>query len=256
MGERLAKKTALITGATSGIGLAIAERFAAEGAHLILTGRNKSAGETIAQRLKAVFLPGDVTEPGLAERLVEAAVANFGRLDILVNNAGMSHPGTVLDLKDEDFERLMDVNVTSVLRFSRAAIRRMVDQFNSGGKGGAIVNIGSDWSFVVGRGQVAYCISKGAILQLTRALAVDHARQGIRVNAVCPGDIETPMLLAGIARRGDTPEAGLKKMGEAIPLGRVAQPREIADAVLFLASDEASFVTGAALSADGGSTAI
>ena len=256
MGERLAKKTALITGATSGIGLAIAERFAAEGARLILTGRNKGAGEKIAERLKGVFIAGDVTEKGLPELLVEAAVSNYGRLDILINNAGMSHPGTVLDLTDEAFERLMSVNVTSVLRFSRAAIRQMTTQFAKDGKGGAIVNIGSDWSFVVGRGQVAYCISKGAILQLTRSLAVDHARQGIRVNTVCPGDIETPMLLAGIARRGDTPEAGLKKMADAIPLGRVAQPKEIADAVLFLASDEASFVTGAALSADGGSTAI
>ena len=256
MGQRLASKTALITGATSGIGLAIAERFAEEGARLLLTGRNQAAGEKLAQRLMADFVAGDVTDPGSADLLVGQAVSRFGRLDILVNNAGIEHRGTTLETADEDFARVMDVNVTAVFRFSRAAIRQMLEQFAKDGRGGAIVNIASDWAIVAGRAEVAYCTSKGAVVQLTRAMAVDHARQGIRVNAVCPGDVETPMLLSGIVKRGDSPESGLKKNGEAIPIGRVGRPGEIAQAVLFLASDEASFITGTTLLVDGGNTAM
>jgi NAD(P)-dependent dehydrogenase (short-subunit alcohol dehydrogenase family) len=255
MTKRLDGKTALITGATSGIGLAIAERFAAEGARLLLTGRNAAEGEKIAKRLDAHFIAGDVTDRALADRLAEETVKRFGRLDILVNNAGIVHRGTALETADEDFARIMAVNVEAVFRFSRAAIRRMVAQFEQDGRGGAIVNIASDWAFVAGRAELAYCTSKGAVVQMTRAMALDHARQGIRVNCVAPGDIETPMLLSGITRRGVGAAEGLRQNGEAIPMGRVGQPDEIAAAVCFLASDEASFCTGTTLLADGGNTA-
>jgi NAD(P)-dependent dehydrogenase (short-subunit alcohol dehydrogenase family) len=253
---RLAGKTALITGATSGIGFAIAERFAAEGARLLLTGRNIEQGGALAARLGAIFLPGDVTESGIADRLVAETVSRLGRLDILVNNAGIVHRGTVLETSDDDFARIMAVNVEAVFRFSRAAVRQMIAQFEGSGRGGAIVNIASDWAFVAGRAELAYCTSKGAVVQMTRALAVDHARHGIRVNAVAPGDVETPMLLSGIAHRGKSNAEGLRENGEAIPMGRVGQPSEIAAAVAFLASDEASFITGTTLLADGGNTAI
>ena len=253
---RLDGKAALITGATSGIGLAIAERFAEEGARLLLTGRNRESGEQLAKKLEATFIAGDVTGHGVADDLVQRTAEQFGRLDILVNNAGIVHRGTVLETSDEDFARVMAVNVEAVFRFSRAAVRRMVAQFDADGRGGAIVNIASDWAFVAGRGELAYCTSKGAVVQMTRALAIDHARQGIRVNAVAPGDVETPMLLSGIARRGRSAAEGLKENGAAIPMGRVGQPPEIAAAVAFLASDEASFITGATLLADGGNTAI
>ena len=188
MSQRLVDKTALITGATSGIGLAIAERFAQEGAKLLLTGRKRDEGQGLAKRLGADFIDGDVTDPNLPEALVKKATERFGRLDILVNNAGIVHRGTVLETSDDDFDRVMDVNVRAVFRFSRAAVRQMLTQFAKDGRGGAIVNIASDWAMVAGRGELAYCTSKGAVVQMTRALAADHARQGIRVNAVCPGD--------------------------------------------------------------------
>jgi NAD(P)-dependent dehydrogenase (short-subunit alcohol dehydrogenase family) len=256
MSARLAGKAALVTGATSGIGLAIAERFAAEGARLLLTGRSRESGEQVARKLGADFIAGDVTESDLADGLVQEAVKRLGRLDILVNNAGITHRGTALETSDQDFARVMAVNVEAVFRFSRAAVRQMVAQFESDGRGGTIVNIASDFAVVAGRGELAYCTSKGAVVQMTRALAVDHARQGIRVNAVAPGDVETPMLLSGIAHRGSGAAEGLRENGAVIPIGRVGQPPEIAAAVTFLASDEASFITGTTLLVDGGNTAI
>ena len=256
MGNRLAGKVALITGATSGIGRAIAEKFADEGARLFITGRNEEEGTRLGRALKAVFVPGDVAAPGLADALVIQTVSIHGRLDILVNNAGIIHRGNALETTDAHFARVMEVNVAAPFRFARAAIRQMVKQFEAEGKGGAIVNIASDWAVVAGLGELAYCTSKAAIVQMGKAMAADHARQGIRVNAVCPGDVETPMLIGGILHRGDAAEAGLKKNGAAIPMGRVGQPHEIANAVCFLASDEASFVTGTSLLVDGGNTAV
>src|SRR5262245_48998978 len=249
---QLRDKVMIVTGATSGIGAAIARAAAAAGARLMLTGRSVERGEQVRADCggEAQFLAGDVSEAGFAERLVEETVRRCGRLDVLVNNAGVVHRHTAETATDAEWDHVIAVNVTAVFRLSRAGIRAMK---RSGG--GVIVNIGSDWALVGGRNAFAYCASKGAVAQMTRAMAIDHAQDNIRVNCVCPGDIDTPMLASGIARRGFTQAEGLKRLAAEIPLGRVAHPDEIAKAVVFLASDDSSFMTGALMSVDGGSTA-
>ena len=177
MGE-LTGKIVLITGATSGIGRAIAQHMAEAGALLMLTGRNQAAGDALARGLGARFLAGDIVDPALPDRLVAETVQAFGGLHILVNNAGITHRGSILETNDDEWARVMEVNVTALMRCSRAALRHMVGV----GKG-SIVNIASDFAMVAGRGEAVYCASKGAVLQLTKAMALDHGPQGIRVNA-------------------------------------------------------------------------
>jgi NAD(P)-dependent dehydrogenase (short-subunit alcohol dehydrogenase family) len=244
----------VVTGATAGIGAAIAEMCAQRGARVLITGRNPQRGSEVCRRIvqsggEAAFLPCDATAPDSAAQAVEVAVARFGGLDGLVNNAGLLIEGTVLDCSDEDWDRVFAVNVTAVFRHARAAISQMRTQ----GRGGAIVNIASDWGLVGAERAAAYAASKGAVVQLTRAMAIDHARDRIRVNAVCPGDTDTAMLGRGLAGRDRARHVA--ELGAALPLGRVGTPRDVASAVVFLLSDESAFITGAALPVDGGNTA-
>jgi len=251
----LTDRVVLITGATSGIGAAIADACATAGASLMLTGRSAERGNLAlkraqGRRVQAQFLAGNLSEPHWPDEIVAETVRRFGRLDVLVNNAGIIYRGTVADCSDVEWDDILAVNVTALFRLSRAAVRRMRAQ-----GGGTIVNIASDWGLVGGRNAFAYCASKGAVVQMTRAMALDHAKDHIRVNCVCPGDVDTPMLASGIAKRGMTQEQGLKHLGAQVPMGRVARPDEIAKAVVFLAGDDSSYMTGAMLSVDGGNTA-
>jgi NAD(P)-dependent dehydrogenase (short-subunit alcohol dehydrogenase family) len=251
MNHRLAGKTAIITGAASGIGAATAERFCQEGAAVLVVDWNGEGAAAVAQRLdptgqRAGYLPGDVQDEATAAASVQAALARWGRLDIVVNNAAVASAIDLLEFTPEEFDRVLGVNLKGPLLFCKHAVPAMR---RSGG--GAIVNVASISSTCGIPKQPLYAPSKGGLLQMTRQLAVQYAEDNIRVNAVSPGTIETPLLrplnddVAGHERH-------LAWLRARHPLGRFGQPEEVAAAILFLASDEASFITGANLAVDGG----
>ena len=249
-------RAVLVTGGTSGIGAAIARAFGAAGAAVLLTGRDTSRGESVAAQIAeaggtAAFEVADITDEETGGRLVQAVLDRFGRLDVLVNNAGIIYRADAVETTDAQWDRTIAVNLTAAFRMSRAAVPAMRDQ-----GGGAIVNVASDWALVGGRRSVAYCASKGGMLLMTKAMALDHAHENIRINAVCPTDIDTPMLDAEFVATGVSRQAGLAASADTIPMGRVGEPEDVAKAVLFLASDRAGFITGIGLPVDGGTTAM
>jgi len=244
-------KIAVITGATSGIGAATARRFAAAGATVALLGRDEGRGKALVQALSpatAAFFASDVTDDTSCKHALDAVIARWGAVDILVNSAGVFFYGTVIEASDDEWRRTMAVNVDGVFHMCRHAIPAMM-------RGGAIVNVASDWGLVGGTRAIAYCASKGAVVQMTRCMALDHIAEGIRVNAVCPGEVDTPMLMGEYAEKGMSREAGLADSATATPIGRVARPEEVAEVILFLASDASSYINGAAVPVDGGNTA-
>lgn len=242
-------KVALITGAASGMGAATAREFAAAGAQVVIVDRNGPLAGQVAQEIGAgAPIVGDVQQSGFCNQAVQTVLERHGRLDVLVNCAGIIVRADAANTSDEQWRDIMGVNLDGVFFMSRAAIAPMKEQGS-----GAIINFGSIWGSVGGEGHTAYCATKGAVHQLTRAMALDHARDGIRINAVAPGEVDTPMLASG--RATPPSRAELERMAdEVVPMGRLAQPVEIAKVVLFLASDAASYITGAIVPVDAGYT--
>lgn len=243
----------IVTGATSGIGRAVAEELASKGAVLVLVGRDQAKGEALAMALaergaRALFFAADLTDPHAPRGIVQATLESFGRIDVLVNNAGMLINGSALECTDEQWDQVLDLNVSAAFRLSREVLPSMLKQAS-----GSIVNVASDWALMGAKGATAYCVSKAALTQLTRCMALDYATQGVRVNAVCPSDTDTPML--DLAYEGDDREWKVQALAASIPMGRVAHVGEVAKAVAFVASSDASFMTGALVPVDGGTSA-
>jgi NAD(P)-dependent dehydrogenase (short-subunit alcohol dehydrogenase family) len=248
---RLEGKIALVTGGGTGIGRAISLLFAREGARLVVAGRRSDPLQEVVREIRreggiATFTRGDVTKPDRVELMVHGAVYNFGGLDILVNNAGIFVEGSVLDLDEKKWDRVLGTNLKGAYLVSRLAIPAMKER-----GGGAIVNIASVHGLVGMKGGAAYCASKGGLVQLTRAMALDHAADRIRVNAICPGLIDTPM-----TRDADGGSTWLDGATRPYPVPRAGTPEEVARLALYLASDESGWTTGSALPLDGGFTAV
>jgi NAD(P)-dependent dehydrogenase (short-subunit alcohol dehydrogenase family) len=236
------------------MGRATAVLFAQEGARVAITGRNEARGQKMVEEIeqaggKAIFIRSDVRFAEDCCRAVEETLQAFGRLDILFNNAGVLYPNTVPDCTEEEWDRTLDTNLKGTYLMSKFALLAMIAQGS-----GVIINNASGWGLVGGDAAAAYCASKGGVVLLTKAMAIDHGRQGIRVNCICPGDVDTPMLPEDAQRLGMKWEEYLADATNR-PMGRIGKPEEIAKAALFLASDDSSFVTGAVLAVDGGGTA-
>ena len=253
---RLQGRAALITGAGSGIGRATAELFAGEGAVVAILDRDEEAAEAAASAISttgAVAHPvvGDVSSSDEIARAVSQAARLLGRLDIVYNNAGVGSAGSVADATEEDWDRCFAVNVKGTYLTSKAAIPHL-----QAAGGGSIINQASVAALVGIQGFAAYCAAKGAVVSLTRAMAIDFAPIGIRVNALCPGTVYTPLMEPLMRERGGgSIERGLEITAAKYPIGRLGTPMEIANAALFLASEDAAFVTGAIFTVDGGMTA-
>jgi NAD(P)-dependent dehydrogenase (short-subunit alcohol dehydrogenase family) len=243
----LSGKIALVTGAGSGIGAAIAHVFAGAGAHVIVADIQEAPAKAAAASLNSAEA---MTLNVADERAVDQAVATVhqrhGRLDILVNNAGIGHVGTILQTKAEDLDRLYNVNVRGVFNMSKAFLPGMLER-----KSGNIINLASIGGVVGIRDRLAYCTTKFAVVGLTKSMALDHALDGIRVNCICPGRVETPFVAARLKEYPD-PEKAYREMAATQALGRMARPEEIAHAALYLASEESAFITGTAFLIDGG----
>jgi len=242
----LTRKTALVTGAASGIGEAVAHVLAGAGAYVYVADIDDEAGSIVAADTGGEFLRLDVTSHDDCLAATQKVSADRGSLDVLVNNAGIGHVGTILETSSVDLDRLYAVNVRGIFDLTKAFIGGMIER-----KSGVIINVASIGGIVAIRDRIAYCTTKFAVVGLTKCIALDHALDGIRANAICPGRVETDFVKRRLAEYPD-PKKAYEEMASTQAIGRMGRPEEIAAAVLYLASDEASFVTGTALEIDGG----
>ncbi len=255
---RLSQRVAVITGAAQGIGAACARAFAAEGAHVVVSDVNEVGGTSLVREIAAaggmaVFCRADVGEKHDAERLVAHGVDHFGRLDVLLNNAGIVHAADFVDLAEEDFDRVLRVNLKGAFLCAQAAVRQMLAQPpRDGGGRGVVINMSSVNAVLAIANQVPYTVSKGALNQLTKVMAIGLADRGIRVVGIGPGSIATELLKTAVL----TNEAAKTRILSRTPMGRLGEPAEIARIAVFLASDDASYLTGTTLYPDGGRLAL
>jgi meso-butanediol dehydrogenase/(S,S)-butanediol dehydrogenase/diacetyl reductase len=248
---RFETKKVVITGGTGGIGQTVVELFAREGAQVMFSDHSEEDCSEYCDSLRArgmhsSYLAGDLRQKSFCEALIAEAVTQFGGIDILINNAGIIPRGTIVETTDDMWFSALDVNLTAVFFLCRAAIPHMQQA-----GGGAIVNTSSTWGIYPGPGHIAYCTSKAAVAALTKNLGRDHAGDGIRINAVCPNEVNTPMLRSGFQRRGIDPDNAIEELGKTVPLGHVAEPEEIADVIAFLASEDARHVCGTTIEVSG-----
>lgn len=244
-------KAAIVTGAGSGIGRAIATLFAEEGARVAVVDVSESDGKETVELLRkrggdAIFIRGDISNSAIVKRIVETTVKKYERVDILCNNAGVESMGSILEITEENWDKVMSINLKGVFLCSKHSVPKMVEN-----GGGVIINIASVLGLIGSKGEAAYCASKGGIISLTRAMALDFAPHNIRVNCICPGSVLTPTFKRVMTSLGDY-KAAFQRNLDKIPLKRIAEPEEIAYAALYLASEKASYITGSVLVIDGG----
>jgi len=252
---RLAGKVAIVTGGGSGIGRATAVLFAREGARVVVADYAPEGGQETVRMIRehggeALFVESDVSKAEDMQRLVQTTVDAYGRIDILFNNAAVTIPASVVDATEEVWDKTMDIDLKGVFLLSKYAIPHLIN-----GGGGSVINMASMCGLVASPSQAPYSAAKGGVVALTRQMAIDYARYNIRVNGIAPSEVRTPMFL-GFIHRAPDPEKKMQELVARIPMGRVAEPEEIARVALFLASDESSYITGVTLPVDGGLTAM
>ena len=242
----------LVTGANGGIGKAIVNKYSRQGLTMAIADKDEDAANKLVHEInssngKAMAFPGDLLDQNYSDNLANEVKEKLGSIDILINNAGLMRRGDITQTSDEDYELSMKINVEAPFRLIRASIPLMVD---SGG--GSIVNISSCWGINPGPNHLIYCTTKAALAAMTKCLGRDHAHQNIRINAVCPNEVNTPMLRTGFEIRGLNPDDAIRELNQSVPIGHIAEPEEIADVVSFLSSDEARYICGSLVEINGG----